>query len=97
MTIPRAQMARIEINTHQGFAWSILKSHAYLLCARPGVSLLLPAQARSRLADLRGQARRAHQRQMFDEEEVIAFDLYPSLVAELFEAMPVLARAFGGA
>jgi DNA helicase II / ATP-dependent DNA helicase PcrA len=27
--IPRAQMSRIEINTYHGFAWSILKSHAY--------------------------------------------------------------------
>jgi len=96
-TIPRAQMARIEINTYHGFAWSILKSHAYLLCARPGVSLLLPAQARGRLAGLSGQARRARQRQMFDEEGLIAFDLFPSLVAELFEAVPVLARAYGGA
>ena len=36
-TIPREQLARIEINTYHGFAWTILKSHAYLLCARPGL------------------------------------------------------------
>ncbi|MBH1991570.1 MAG: UvrD-helicase domain-containing protein [Sphingomonadaceae bacterium] len=96
-TIPREHIARIEINTYHGFAWSILKSHAYLLCARPGVSLLLPAQARDRLAGLTGAARAAQQRRLFDEEGLIAFDLFPSLIAELFDAVPVLARAYAGA
>lgn len=96
-TIPREHIGRIEINTYHGFAWSILKSHAYLLCARPGVSLLLPAQARDRLAGLTGAARAAQQRRLFDEEGLIAFDLFPSLIAELFDAVPVLARAYAGA
>ena len=96
-TIPREQMARIEINTYHGFAWSILKSHAYLLCARPGVSLLLPAQARDRLAGLSGHARAARQRRLFDEEGLIAFDLFPSLITELLETVPVLAHAYAGA
>ena len=96
-TIPRELMARIEINTYHGFAWSILKSHAYLLCASPNVSLLLPAQARDRLAGLTGAARITEQRRLFDEEGLIAFDLFPSLVAELLEAVPLLARAYGGA
>ncbi|MEK4035373.1 UvrD-helicase domain-containing protein [Methylocystis sp. IM2] len=46
-TLPRALISRIEINTYHGFAWTILKSHGYLLCAKQGVSLLLPAQARA--------------------------------------------------
>ncbi|WEK44306.1 MAG: UvrD-helicase domain-containing protein [Candidatus Sphingomonas colombiensis] len=96
-TIPRGLMSRIEINTYHGFAWSILKSHAYLLCARPYVSLLLPAQARDRLAGLTGAARIAEQRRLFDREGLIAFDLFPSLVADLLEAVPLLARAYGGA
>lgn len=75
-SIPREQMSRIEINTYHGFAWSVLKSHAYLLCARQGVSLLLPAHARSRLAGLDGHERLARQRQLFDEEGLIAFDLF---------------------
>src|SRR6266481_942667 len=49
-TVPSAQMQRICISTYHGFAWTVLKSHAYLLCAKPGVTLLLPAQARDRLA-----------------------------------------------
>jgi DNA helicase-2/ATP-dependent DNA helicase PcrA len=96
-TVPREHMSRIEINTYHGFAWSILKSHAYLLCGRPGVSLLLPAQARDRLAGLTGQVRTTRQRLLFDEEGLIAFDLFPTLVAELFEAVPLLARSYAGA
>lgn len=96
-TIRREQMSRIEINTYHGFAWSILKSHAYLLCAQPSVSLLLPAQARDRLAGLTGQARAARQRRLFDEEGLIAFDLFPSLTAELLKAVPLLARSYAGA
>ena len=96
-TIPREQMSRIEINTYHGFAWTVLKSHAYLLSARQGVSLLLPAQARDRLAGLDGDARVARQRQLFDEEGLIAFDLFPTLLTELFARVPVLARAYGGA
>lgn len=96
-TIPREQMSRIEINTYHGFAWTILKSHAYLLSARQGVSLLLPAQARDRLAGLDGDARRARQRQLFYDEGLIAFDLFPSLTTELLQSVPVLARAYGGA
>ncbi|MVT63583.1 AAA family ATPase [Bradyrhizobium pachyrhizi] len=96
-TIPRAQVSRIEISTYHGFAWTILKSHAYLLSARQGVSLLLPAQARDRLAGLDGDARSVRQRQLFDDEGLVAFDLFPSLTTELLRSIPVLARAYGGA
>lgn len=96
-TIPREQMSRIEINTYHGFAWTILKSHAYLLSARQGVSLLLPAQARDRFAGLEGDARSARQRQLFDDEGLVAFDLFPSLTTELLQSIPFLARAYGGA
>lgn len=96
-TIPREQMSRIEINTYHGFAWTVLKSHAYLLSARQGVSLLLPAQARDRLAGLDRGARVARQRQLFYEEGLIAFDLFPKLLTELFARLPALARGYGDA
>lgn len=32
------QMSRIKINTYHEFAWTVLKSHAYLLSARQGGS-----------------------------------------------------------
>lgn len=96
-TIPREQMSRIEINTYHGFAWTALKSHGYLLCAKHGVSLLLPVQARVRLAGLDGAARLARQRRLFDEEGLVAFDLFPTLLTELFAQVPMLAAAYGRA
>jgi DNA helicase-2/ATP-dependent DNA helicase PcrA len=96
-TIPRKQMSRIEINTYHGFAWTVLKSHGYLLCAKQGVSLLLPAQARAHLAGIQGDARTARQRQLFDLDGLIAFDLFPTLLTELFETAPALAAAYGRA
>lgn len=96
-TLPRGLMSRIEINTYHGFAWTILKSHGYLLCAKQGISLLLPAQARAHLAGLDGDARSARQRELFDTEGLIAFDLFPTLLTELFQAAPMLARAYSRA
>lgn len=95
--LPREHIRRIEISTYHGFAWSVLKSHAYLLCARQGVSLLLPAQARGRLAGLEGPERLTRQRQLFEDEGLIAFDLFPTLLTELFARIPVLARSYGNA
>ena len=96
-TLPRALMSRIEINTYHGFAWTILKSHAYLLCAKQGVSLLLPAQARAHLAGLDGDARPARQRELFNRDGLVAFDLFPTLLTELFQAAPALATAYARA
>ncbi len=96
-TIGSAQFSRIEINTYHGFAWAILKSHGYLLCAKPGVRLLLPTQARDLLAGLDGAARLARQRQLFDEEGLVAFDLFPTLLVELFRRLPDLAEAYARA
>jgi len=96
-TISREQRARIEINTYHGFAWTVLKSHGYLLCDRPGVSLLLPAQARGHLAGLDAAARTARQRALFDREGLVSFDLFPTLLTELFVMVPALAAAYGRA
>ena len=96
-TIGSDQLSRLEISTYHGFAWAILKSHGYLLCAKPGVRLLLPTQARDRLAGLDGAARFARQRQLFDEEGLVAFDLFPTLLVELFTRLEVLAEAYARA
>jgi len=93
--IDAATRRRIEINTYHGFAWNVLRSHGYLLCRQPGVSLLLPAQARARLAGLNGAARFARQRALFDDEGLVSFDLFPTLLCELFDQAPQLAQAYG--
>lgn len=96
-TLPRPLMSRIEINTYHGFAWTILKSHGYLLSSKQGVSLLLPAQARARLAGLDAGARPARQRELFNRDGLVAFDLFPTLLAELFQVAPALATAYARA
>ncbi len=96
-TLPRSLMPFIEINTYHGFAWTILKSHGYLFCAKQGVTLLLPAQARVRLAGLNGSGRTAKQRELFEAEGLVAFDLFPTLLTEILSAAPTLARAYGKA
>jgi len=96
-TLPRQLMSRIEINTYHGFAWTILKSHGYLLCAKQGVSLLLPAQSRAYLAGLDADARPARQRELFDSDGLVAFDLFPTLLTELFQVAPALATAYARA
>jgi DNA helicase-2/ATP-dependent DNA helicase PcrA len=96
-TIPRKEMSRIEINTYHGFAWTVLKSHGYLLCGKKGVALLLPAQARGRLAGLDGEARLVRQRELFEQDGFVAFDLFPTLLSELFDRVPTLAAAYGRA
>jgi DNA helicase-2/ATP-dependent DNA helicase PcrA len=96
-TIPREQMSRIEINTYHGFAWSVLKSHGYLLSAKQSVSLLLPAQARCRLAGLKGSARTAKQRELFNQNGLAGFDLFPTLLTELLTLVPLIACAYGRA
>lgn len=96
-TIASNQLQRIEINTYHGFAWTILKSHGYLLCARPSVRLLLPTEARDRLAGLEGEARLTRQQQLFDEDGLVSFDFFPTLLVELFTRLPVLADAYARA
>ncbi|WP_316171785.1 UvrD-helicase domain-containing protein [Bradyrhizobium sp. SZCCHNRI1058] len=96
-TLPRTLMSRIEINTYHGFAWTILKSHGYLLCGKQGVSLLLPAQARAHLAGLNADARSARQRELFDRDGLVAFDLFPTLLTQLFQVAPALAAAYARA
>ncbi|MBK9657678.1 MAG: UvrD-helicase domain-containing protein [Rhodanobacteraceae bacterium] len=94
LSIDVSTRRRIEINTYHGFAWNVLRSHGYLLCRQPGISLLLPAQARARLAGLTGAARTARQRALFDEEGLVSFDLFPTLLCELFACAPQLAQAY---
>lgn len=96
-TIASQHLKRIEISTYHGFAWTILKSHGYLLCAKPSVRLLLPTEMRDRLAGLEGEDRLRRQQTLFEEEGFIAFDLFPILLTRLFTQLPALAGAYARA
>jgi DNA helicase-2/ATP-dependent DNA helicase PcrA len=96
-TLPREHRARLEINTYHGFAWSVLKSHAYLVGGNPGVSLLLPARARGRLVGLEGAARLRRQREIFEQEGLVAFELFAPLMTEIVRGCAVVAKAHANA
>jgi DNA helicase-2/ATP-dependent DNA helicase PcrA len=82
--------ARLEINTYHGFAWSILRSHGYLLSARRILTLLPPPQAAARLAHLTQQERNLEMLRLFREEGLIHFDLFASQCADLLRRSPPL-------
>jgi DNA helicase II / ATP-dependent DNA helicase PcrA len=75
----------------------VLRSHGYLISERKGVSLLLPAQARGRLAGVPPDDREVALREIFKKEGRISFDLFPALVADLFDRLPLLAKAYAQA
>lgn len=96
-TLPEALTKHIEISTYHGFAWSILRSHAYLLCETQGVSLLLPAEVRAALAGLTGAARTTRLHELFIREGRISFDLFTPLATQILQLAPTLARAYASA
>jgi DNA helicase II / ATP-dependent DNA helicase PcrA len=83
--------ARLEINTYHGFAWSILRSHGYLLSARRILTLLPPPQAAARLAHLNQEQRDLEKLRLFREEGLIHFDLFAGQCADLLRRSPPLA------
>src|SRR5690606_35060595 len=55
------------------------------------------AHERSRLAGVLEENRAHELRRLFEEEGLVAFDLFPILLAELLDLLPVVARAIGDA
>ena len=51
------QLRHLEINTYHGFAWSILRSHGYLLNSARTITLLPPPEAAAHFADIEADAR----------------------------------------
>lgn len=79
-----ADLKQLEINTYHGFAWSVLRSHGYLLNAGKPLQLLAPPEGAALLSTIEASAREAEKRRLFLEEGRLHFDLFASLVAELF-------------
>jgi DNA helicase II / ATP-dependent DNA helicase PcrA len=82
----------LEINTYHGFAWNLIRSHAYLLNIRPPIRLLPPPEAASRLAGTDPAKRNSEMVRLFKEESLIHFDLFASISAELLHRSQSLAR-----
>lgn len=74
----------VDINTYHGFAWSVLRSHGYLLNAGQPIQLLPPPEGAALLAHIAREKLDTEKLRLFYEEGKLHFDLFARLVAELF-------------
>lgn len=81
--ISSAELQSLEINTYHSFAWSILKSHSYLLNGKAGLQLLPPPEAAAHLADIEEAAHESEKERLFFEEGRLHFDLFARLTASI--------------
>jgi len=95
--ISPAELKHLEINTYHGFAWSILRSHGYLLNTARAITLLPPPEAAAHFADVDAGAREQEMLRLFEEEGRLHFDLFSRLVAQLFQRIARLAGIYGDA
>jgi DNA helicase-2/ATP-dependent DNA helicase PcrA len=95
--ISPAELQHLEINTYHGFAWSILRSHGYLLNTARTITLLPPPEAAAHFADVDVGAREQEMLRLFEEEGRLHFDLFSRLVAQLFQRSARLAGIYGDA
>lgn len=90
----RENLKWLEISTYHGFAWTILRSHAYLLNGRLGVQLLPPPEAAAYLTDIDKDHHDTEKRRLFEQEGRLHFDLFANLVSELLRRSSRLAAIF---
>lgn len=81
--ISRDELQRLEINTYHSFAWTILKSHGYLLNGKRNLQLLPPPEASAHLADVEAEGHQAEKERLFFEEGRLHFDLFARLATEI--------------
>lgn len=92
--ISREDLQWLEVSTYHGFAWSILRSHAYLLNGKSGLELLPPPEAAAHLTDIAKEGHETEKHRLFTEEGRVHFDLFARLAAELFRRSGRLASLF---
>lgn len=81
--IGRDELPQLEINTYHSFAWTILKSHAYLLNGKRALQLLPPPEAAAHFSDVAKEGHQAEKERLFAEEGRLHFDLFARLAATL--------------
>lgn len=92
-------MKRLEVSTYHGLAWSILRSHGYLLGAPRALSILSPGEENAFRAQLGDPDADVHAefRRLFTDFGQVAFELFAELAAEILVANPAIARAYSQA
>lgn len=88
------ELKLVDINTYHGFAWSVLRSHGYLLNSSVPIELLPPPEAAAALVDVPKDQQDAEKVRLFETEGKLHFDLFARLVAELFRRSRRLARIY---
>jgi DNA helicase II / ATP-dependent DNA helicase PcrA len=92
--ISREELQWLEINTYHSFAWSILKSHSYLLNGKTGLQLLPPPEASAHLADIDEASRASEKERLFFEEGRLHFDLFARLTANILASSRKLTHIY---
>lgn len=78
------ELKLLDVNTYHGFAWSVLRSHGYLLNEGKKLQLLPPPEGAARLAHIVKEQHFQEKLRLFHEEGFLHFDLFAQLTAELF-------------
>lgn len=83
IVFPKSLSGHLEINTYHSFAWTILKSHGYLLCKKQ-LRLLPPHEASALLANYSNKNEKETEiNRLFEEEGLTHFDLFARTCAKL--------------
>lgn len=98
--ISKPNLKRVELTTYHSFAWSLIRSHGYLLQSDPPIRLFPPHDASAHLAEaargLRGEeaSKRIDEecRRLLTEEGRLVFDRFAELAATLLERCDRLCR-----
>src|SRR5690554_3238125 len=90
IVLSKSISSNLEITTYHSFAWTILKSHGYLLCSKK-LRLLPPHEASARLVDYnQDDDKKQEKNRLFKEEGLVHFDLFAPLCARLLSKSTAL-------
>lgn len=90
IVLSKSISSNLEITTYHSFAWTILKSHGYLLCSKK-LRLLPPHEASARLVDYnQDDDKKQEINRLFEEEGLVHFDLFAPLCARLLSKSTAL-------
>lgn len=82
--ISAEDLKHLDVNTYHGFAWSVLRSHGYLLQKGKSLQLLPPPEGAARLVAVPKDQQQQEKVRLFHEEGLVHFDLFAQLTSELF-------------
>ncbi len=100
LEVPKEELELLSIQTFHSFFWDTLKAHAYLLGAPRKLSILLPQDERALSggiddAEDEWPAWQVERERLFMQDGRIAFDLFASNTAQLFERSSYILNAVG--